>query len=347
MHMKKIVKILVLILIPIVFGGIDFGGYVGYRVWLNKPYTTKSYDEIYDQSAMTLQVGDDGLLNVLKINDTHFINGECADDKKTLAGLKAVLDSTVTDLIVLNGDIVDGFNLNPSYDKYQAIDCVAELIESYEVPWTFAPGNNDGEIDGGNKDVIAYMMQFEHFVCGNKEGLSGDMQFFIDVKQGDKLVHTIAIMDSGMRKPKITGKYDYIRKDQIEWLLDGVNSRGVTASVFFHMQTPAFELAYNEGEIIQNMPKWKSSDYDSIPKNTLFDEMTKDCDLISLLSVGHQHGNAMTSYYNGRYYQLSSPSGYSAWYPEELSPSCTLTVVDATANNVKEAYSFYDIKATA
>ncbi|MBO7155980.1 MAG: metallophosphoesterase [Clostridia bacterium] len=341
--MKKLVKILICVLIVVALGGIAFGGYVGYRVWLNKPYIINSYEEIYTQPVTTLQIGSDGLLNVLKINDTHLLDGECATDKRTLDGLKIILDKTPVDMVVVNGDLVDGFNLKPSYDKYQAIDKFCTLLETYETPWTFAPGNNDGEIDGTNRDVIAYMMRYDNFICGNVEDIYGDMQFFIDVKSGDALVHTIAIMDSGMRKPKITGKYDYMHETQIEWLLDGVNSRGVAASVFFHMQTPAFESAYYDGILYQNMPYGKTSDYDSIPKNKLFDDMTKDCEYIKLLSVGHQHGNAMTSYYEGRYYQLSSPSGYSAWYPDGFSPSCTLTIIDVNAVDTQDIYSFYNL----
>ena len=51
--------------------------------------------------------------------------------------------------------MVDGFNLNPDYDKYGATRIFADLVDSYNIPWTFLPGNNDSEIDGENEDLIA------------------------------------------------------------------------------------------------------------------------------------------------------------------------------------------------
>ena len=340
-HKKFLISLVAVILTAVLV----FGGYVGYRMFAAAPEAQHSYGEIYEQKQVVINTDEKGLLRVLKINDTHFFDGTCSSDKKTLDDLKVILDKTPCDFIVLDGDIVDGFNLKLSYDKYTAIDLLAQLIESYNTPWTFAPGNNDSEIDGENEDVIAFMMQYENFVCGNEKGVDGDMQFFADVMHNGELVHTIAIIDSGARTVKAIGKYDYIKESQINWLLDGIEERRVKTSIFFHMATPAFKAAYENGEDYDGMPREELFPFDEIPKNVLFDDMTKGNEYISLISTGHIHSNNLCSFYKGRYYQLSSVSGYSAMRMPGSVPSCTLTVIDTNQTDTQKMYSFEKIEA--
>ena len=65
--------------------------------------------------------------------------------------------------------------------------------------------------------------------------------------------------------------------------------------------------------------------------------------ILSLLSCSHRHGNNMCSFYNGRYYQFSSVSGYNAGRPSEIIPSSTLTTIDVNAEDTKSMYSFEQI----
>lgn len=343
---KKIIKIIAILLcFVLIFGG-SFGGYVLYRFNFNRPKDlAHNYNEVYNQEQITYDVGDDGEFSVLKINDTHFFNGTCEKDAKTLSDLKIIIDKTPCDFIVINGDMVEGFTLDSGYDKYAAISFIAKLIESYNIPWTFCPGNNDSEIDGENEDLIAYMMQYENFVCGNEENVDGDMQFFIDLEYNGKLAHSLAFMDSNARTVKAIGEYDYIKENQINWLLNEINKRKVKTSVFFHMNTPAFKTAYEKGEAYKGFPVACNYALDTITENKLFDEMTADNEYISLISIGHIHSNNMCHYYNGRYYQLSSISGYNASHPDDLIPSCTLTVIDVTETNAQDMYQFSKVVA--
>lgn len=345
MKNKKIIKIVCIALVVVLLGAGGFGAYVLNRFNSNVMDAVHSYEEIYYLEPITYDVGEDGEFAVLKINDTHFFDGVCHSDAQTLADLKVILDKTPCDLIVVNGDMVDGFNLKSSYNKQQAIRLFAELLESYDIPWTFAPGNNDSEIDGENEDVIAFLMQYENFVCGNEEGVDGDMQFFIDLTYEGKTAHTIVIMDSHARSPKAIGGYDYIKENQINWLLQGIEERKVKTSIFFHMNTPAFKTAYEEGEAYEGFPSAYVFPLDDIKKNDLFDSMTADNEYISLISIGHVHSNNMCHFYNGRYYQLSSVSGYSAIHPKDMMPSCTLTVIDVTEENPQYMYAFSKVEA--
>ncbi len=346
MNKKKILKVVAVLLAVVLVVGGSFGGYVLYRFNFNGPKDlVHSYDEVYEQNQITYDVGDDGEFAVLKINDTHFYNGTCEKDTKTMADLKVILDKTPCDFIVANGDIVDGFNLNFDYDKYGALKIFADLVDSYNIPWTLLPGNNDSEIDGKNEDLIAYLMDYKNFVYGNEIGVDGDIHFFVDLEYNDKLSHSLAFMDSNARTIKAVGKYDYIKESQINWLINGIDERKVKTSVFFHMNTPAFKTAFDNGEAYEGFPSAYVYPLDSIKENTLFDDMTADNEYISLLSIGHVHSNNMCHLYNNRYYQLSSISGYNASHPDDLKPSCTLTVIDVTNNNTKDIYQFSKVEA--
>ena len=67
------------------------------------------------------------------------------------------------------------------------------------------------------------MMQYEHFIYGNSKDIDGSIQFIIDIYNNEKLVHSVAIMDSGARKPKAIGSYQPISENQANWLNDEVN----------------------------------------------------------------------------------------------------------------------------
>ena len=340
---NKVSKTIVIIAIIAVLCASAFGAYVGGRAWTNKINYDHAYEEVYSMGGYSLETDEEGEFRVLKINDTHFINGEIESDRRTLEGIKRVLDSTLVDLIVMAGDLVEGFNLNVKYDKEKAIRKFSELMENYDIPWTFIPGNNDGEVDGSTREVISLMLSYEHFITGNVKDVYGDTQFYVDIMHEGQRVHLLAFLDTGARKPQISGSYDHLRQSQIANLKSEISTRGVKTSLFIHMPSPAFGDAYENGIDYENMPKRLSSSYKSIPKNALFDKELEGEKLLTLISNGHQHGNDLCSHYNGRYYQLSSPSGYTAWMPKEVSPSVTLTTIDTQESNPQLAYHFEKI----
>ena len=343
---KDVIKRVILLLVTLVFvGGALFGTSVLSRFYTDKsPNKDFSYEAVYTAEKLSLEADKSGALRVIKINDTHFFNGTSENDVRTLELIRSVLDKTPCDFIVINGDLVDGFNLNKSYDKFGAIDIFASLLEEYETPWTFAPGNNDCEIDGDNESIIAFMMQYEHFVCGNSEGVPGSVNFTVDVNYNGEKVHSIAIMDSLARKPRAIGPYQAMDEAQAKWLDNTVKEGGVRTSVFFHMPTGAFKDAYDNGESFDGIERYETFPYAEKDGDTVFDNVISQNELITLISCGHQHSNNMCSFYNGRFYQLSSVSGFSAMRNDFIIPSLTLTTINTLEENVQNMYQFEQIR---
>lgn len=337
--MKKLVKYISILLLAALLAACLFA----LVACKDKEFTSEhSYSEVYARGEVTLEA-DSAAFRILKINDTHLISGSTRKDKKTLAELKTVLDGTQFDMIILDGDIFEGYNAKLSFDKPAAAKIVGDLIDGYGKPWTFAPGNNDGQRGGSNEDIIAFWLGYGHFLAGNTEGINGAMQFFIDINYEGRPAHSIAIMDS--LSLDADDNYDYIKRDQIEALIAGIRERSTLVSIFFHMPTPAFKKAYTEGEPYGNFPFSDEYPVDDIPGNALFDELTCNINNIGLISVGHVHSNNMAYYYNNRYYQLSSLGGYGAVGANKTSPSYTMTTVDLTATDSRAAYVFEKLSA--
>ena len=74
------------------------------------------------------------------------------------------------------------------------------------------------------------------------------------------------------------------------------------------MPTTAFQTAYDNGEAYEGFDMYNTYPYDEIKNDDVFDNVIKDNEYITLISCGHQHSNNKCSFYNGRYYQLSSVS---------------------------------------
>jgi hypothetical protein len=138
--------------------------------------------------------------------------------------------------------------------------------------------------------------------------------------------------------------YDYIKQSQIDWLLNGVNERKVKTSVFFHMPTPAFKTAYENGVAYDGFPFSDAYDVDDIKNNKLFDDAIEDNEYISLVSTAHVHSDNIAYFYNNRYYQLSSLGGYNAVGSKKTEPSYTLITINVNETDNSKLYNFEKVK---
>lgn len=307
-----------------------------------KPEMKNDYQEVYTKTQdsaefFTYDVGDDGVFEILKFNDTHFINGTCDDDKKTLNGIETALKTEKYDLVVVDGDLIEGYNKKISFNKYKALDAFAALMEKYGANWAYVPGNNDGQKDGTNEEIIAYLLQYPHFICANEEKLTGSSQYFIELTKDGKTVHQLAFLDSlSLDENK---KYDYIKEDQIDWLINRIEEKGVYTSVFFHMPTPEFKTAIENGTAYDGYPFSDEYAVDDVKGNSLFDSKTAGCDLISMVSVGHVHSDDVAYFHNSRWYHLSRMSGYGAVGSKNRTPGYSRISINTNEKSAQKLYA--------
>lgn len=204
-----------------------------------------------------------------RIGDTTPITDEVLY-KEVFYYIEEAIKRTDPDLIIMTGDIVYG-----EFDDSGEILCkIVDYMESFDIPWAPVWGNHDNESTKGVTWQCAQFENAEH--CLFKRGeVTGNSNYTIGVKQGDRLIKVIYMMDSnGCGNGKSYsympsfGEYNQDEKivtaagfgnSQLEWLdttcTNITNSLGYTPSKFAAFHIPIKE--YSDAATIKG---YQSSD---------------------------------------------------------------------------------------
>ena len=343
-----------LLLGAIVLGlAVLIGGATAY-IAVKKPFHTGDLTgeaaqfSVIDREIPPLPVRDSGNFVILQFTDTHLISAK-GKDAKTLAAMEELVVSRKPDLVVVTGDMLDGFNGKLAVDKRGALAAVAELFERREQYWAYAPGNNDGEYLGSSADVAAFLGQhYPHCLLSNAKDVTGAVQFVVPIVDTEGLiVHALVFMDSLARDPETNFMtYDCMKKNQADWLrvqLQELNIQSplAKASVFFHANTPAFTLAKNEGEpYAENYAMPDFPDSWAIRGNEIVDRAISAGGNVGLVSIGHLHPREnWCVFYNGTYYHITRASGYQA----VSRPGAALITIHTYDGSPRRLYDFEEI----
>ncbi|MDR2753436.1 MAG: metallophosphoesterase [Oscillospiraceae bacterium] len=295
-----------------------------------------------------MQVDRNGDFVILQFTDTHLIDVR-GKDLKTLDAIAAQVGRVGPDLVVVTGDMLDGLNTKLFADKRASLAAIASLFERRETPWAYVPGNNDGETMGTTAEVVGFLAKnYQFCVLGNKKGLTGETQYAIPLLDEDGVtVHELLFMDSLMRDPEthyVT--YDCMKQDQADWLQARLLALKAAAplaraSVFFHMNTPAFTAAKNEGA--PYAAGYATSDFPdewSIDGNQAVDDAMNAAGNVGLVSIGHLHPSQnWCNFLDKTYYHIARPSGYQV----AKQPGATKITIHTDEGNPRRQYDFEEI----
>ena len=306
---------------------------------------------IVGREIPALPVRDSGNFVILQFTDTHLITTK-GKDAKTLAAMEEQLLTVEPDLVVITGDMLDGFNSRISVDKRGALEAAAEIFERHEQHWAYVPGNNDGEYLGSGADVAAYLgLYYPHCLVSNAEDVAGAAQYIIPIVDAEgTIVHALVFMDSLARDPETNYlTYDCMKKDQADWLRDQLQALKeqaplARASVFFHMNTPAFTAAKNEGEpFSESEASYAMLDFPdswSIRGNEIVDRAIAAAGNVGLVSIGHLHPKEnQCAYLDGTYYHVVRSSGYQS----TSKPGAALITIHTYDGNPRRLYGFEEV----
>lgn len=300
---------------------------------------------IVGREIPTFSVNETGDFTVLQFSDTHLISGSTKKDSKTLENLRAQIESVRPDLVVISGDMIEGNNQNPKYNKKAALETVGALFEDLGQYWAYVPGNNDGEMAGTSEDVASFLAQYAHCVLADADNLTGATQYVIDLKDSaGKTVHSLVFLDSLARDAD--NQYDFMKADQVEWarqILAARKAENPTAkcSFFFHMNTPNFaESGKNGTPYSADYTPVPNDFYEGIDGNAAFDEMTAETGNVGLVSIGHIHPKAnYCSFLGDTYYHVVRAAGETA----TKHPGCVKITIHTEAQSTAEMYDFAEI----
>ena len=158
-------------------------------------------------------------------------------EKNLYCYIRELVSRTTPDLIIITGDITYGeFD-----DSGKSLEEFIDFMDSFGIPWAPVYGNHDNETYIGIEKQNAMYENSKHGIF-KKGNVFGNGNYSIAIKQGEKIIRTICMMDSnGCGK---LGIHQGFREDQLEWLKETSNECDVPLFCCFHIPTKDFSDAY-------------------------------------------------------------------------------------------------------
>ena len=202
------------------------------------------------RSRPTLRFRTDGTFTIVQFTDTHWNNGEPADER-TRALMEQVLEAEQPDLVLHTGDVIEG---RGARDPAQAWRAAVAPLEARGIPWAAVFGNHDDEGAFDRSQLMA--VQLSCASCLTAPGpsdLSGLGNYLLRVRPatGDASVLALYCLDSNSYAETDVGGYGWIRRDQIAWFLGTARAlreqsrEPVAALAFFHIPLPEYDEVWN------------------------------------------------------------------------------------------------------
>lgn len=201
------------------------------------------------QVKSRLRFREDGTFKIVQFTDVHWQNGE-ADDKRTEALMRLVLQEEAPDLIVFTGDIV--YSEHCEDPRLSHRHAVAAAEES-GIPWAAVLGNHDAEANVTRAQMLDALMAHDRCLARHTPGISGFGNYALTVAGPDGAdAAALYFLDSGDYSPlpQVEG-YGWIRKDQIDWYaaesrkLAALNGGSpLPALAFFHIPLPEYATVW-------------------------------------------------------------------------------------------------------
>lgn len=210
--------------------------------------------------------GEDGKLTILQIADMQD-NAVLSSYVKLL--IKAAIDKTAPDLIVLSGDNIAGYSCATKGEAKLAIRQFMTILERYGIPVVQVFGNHDDQDTKLTKEEqIEYYQNYSCFIgckgviaektVGNKT-MKNVGTYNVPVyesENSDKVAFNIWCFDSGTYNPDSSyGGYGYVLDEQLDWYvqksneLKEANGGAVVPSIAFqHIVPPQIQYALKEVE---------------------------------------------------------------------------------------------------
>lgn len=186
-----------------------------------------------DDEPFILQMASDQL-NILQLTDLHLTYGIDANDRKTLDGIRSLVEDADYDLIVITGDLMMSVTAPSLFGR------LVRFMESLETPWTFVFGNHETDYD----KYTAFLDQltdceYLYFKVGPQLDQGGVGNFRIVFEKDGVPFYTLYLMDSHTERETYTeveGEYGYVHASQVAWATAHLETD--TTDSIFYMHIP-------------------------------------------------------------------------------------------------------------
>lgn len=234
----------------------------------------------------------EGALKIVQFTDMHYKTGKKASQTSTKC-IAAVLDTEKPDIAIITGDLLY------SDRGIEAIDSVMAPIIARRIPFAFVFGNHDTQFDLNHADFYDHISSLP----GSLMPPRGDQEspdYIVPVGASEDVSAVKAAMyffDSHAGNIiKNSGKYAWLRHDQIQWYKAMSDSlKRVPALMFFHIPLP--EVAYADAaEKVQLIGTMGEKVCSPEINSGMFSAIKEQGDVKGVF-FGHDHDNDFATVY--------------------------------------------------
>lgn len=262
---------------------------------------------------------------ILQLTDIHLGCGFLSkkSDKLALDSVKKIIEAADPDMIILTGDQVYPIPIfSGSRNNLKETKKIAQVINSYKIPWAVVYGNHDVESFAKYKKskLSSYYSSLEYcmFEKGPDE-IYGEGNYSIRILNEDFSINRVLyFLDSNMYvKTGMTSffsGFDHIHDDQLEWYKKEVEKvkvkekKNIQSFMFFHIPCSEYKIAWREytkgnvnNDVVYHYGEvGETNDYFGVPKfKTKVFDVIKEMDSTKGVFCGHDHLNTISLTYKG------------------------------------------------
>ncbi len=315
--------------------------------------------DIDDYATLEKTPGEDFV--VLNLTDVQVDEDEIYDDEGKYSEqlITKMIEDYQPDFITMSGDNAWG---SMSYLE------LIELMESFDIPWAPIMGNHDGQ--GCISEFWAAYNLAEAENClfeFGPEGM-GYGNYIVNIKEGDKLVHTFYMMDTHdgaefvLDDGTTVEGYDHLWYNQLlwyEWAVKGIAEEAgyvVPSTAVFHIPVCEINDAWkmvsipsDDNEFGEVAPEYADTVQGGFgeepcpaPVNNGFFDLCKELGSTKTIVFGHDHRNDLVVPYEGITLAYGVKSGFGSYWDFDMIGGTTLTIDSLGQVDVEQHY--YDLK---
>ena len=174
-------------------------------------------------------------------------------EERCFAFIRETIENTSPDLILIAGDLTYGeFDHDGS-----ALQAFIDFIESFKIPWAPVFGNHETESEMGADWQCTQLASAQNCLF-KQRNLTGNGNYSVGIKQGNKLLRVFYMLDSNAGKPSsrsiANGHSQHgagFGEDQIAWYTENIKELRLVSPLtkiafVFHIAISAFEKAYRK-----------------------------------------------------------------------------------------------------